>query len=336
MARQSINTGATANDGTGDTLRQAGAKINQNFEELYSLYGGDSIDAAGFPALTDSGIDFIEGVYRVKVGVETLTAKRTADFPDASGTIVIDAATQTLTNKTLTTPRLNAPQIQDLKIFDADSSNVYQIIPGSLTSTHNINIPSLTDSDTFVLAATTQNLTNKTITTPTIVNAIIHGHLRDSADADVIHFNSVASAVNHLDISNAATGGNPLISVEGDDSDVNLDLSGVGTGAVEFTSKIAYEPTNVTSDGTVATNSHSLIICNKGSTLALTLANGTVPGEVKIFTNKGAGAAQITPTSFVQGTRVDVNQYGAANFIWDGSNWYLTGYSRDSDVTIQA
>lgn len=335
MARQTINTGATANDGTGDTLRQAGAKINQNFEELYSLYGGDSIDAAGFPSLTDSGIDFISGSFRVKVSTDTLTAKRTADFPDASGTIVIDTNTQTLTNKTLTEPRVNAPQIQDLKIFDNDSSNVYQIIPGALTSTHYINIPSLTDSDAFVLANTTQTLTNKTLTAPTIKNAIIHGHLRDSADADVMRFVSTASAINHIKIQNAATGGHPLFSVEGDDTNINLDLSGAGTGAVEFTSKIAYEPTTVTADGTIATNSHSLIICNKGSTLALTLANGTVTGEVKIFTNKGAGTAQITPTSFAQGSRVDVSQYGASNFIWDGANWYLTGYSRDSDVTIQ-
>ena len=36
MAQQLINIGATANDGTGDALRVAGSKINNNFTELYS------------------------------------------------------------------------------------------------------------------------------------------------------------------------------------------------------------------------------------------------------------------------------------------------------------
>ena len=31
MTRQNINIGSSANDGTGDTLRTAGTKINQNF-----------------------------------------------------------------------------------------------------------------------------------------------------------------------------------------------------------------------------------------------------------------------------------------------------------------
>ena len=36
MARQIINTGTAPNDGTGDSLRVAGVKINDNFNELYT------------------------------------------------------------------------------------------------------------------------------------------------------------------------------------------------------------------------------------------------------------------------------------------------------------
>ena len=36
MGQQSINIGSTANDGTGDTLRDGGDKINDNFTELYT------------------------------------------------------------------------------------------------------------------------------------------------------------------------------------------------------------------------------------------------------------------------------------------------------------
>ena len=42
MTRQNINIGTNANDGTGDTLRQSGTKINQNFVEIYQRFGGDS------------------------------------------------------------------------------------------------------------------------------------------------------------------------------------------------------------------------------------------------------------------------------------------------------
>lgn len=39
MAKQSIGIGTTANDGTGDPLRDAFDKINDNFTELYDYFG---------------------------------------------------------------------------------------------------------------------------------------------------------------------------------------------------------------------------------------------------------------------------------------------------------
>ena len=42
MTRQNISIGSAANDGTGDTLRQAGTKINANFVEIYQRFGADS------------------------------------------------------------------------------------------------------------------------------------------------------------------------------------------------------------------------------------------------------------------------------------------------------
>jgi hypothetical protein len=42
MAKSVINTGSVANDGTGDTLRAAGVKINDNFSEIYNALGDGS------------------------------------------------------------------------------------------------------------------------------------------------------------------------------------------------------------------------------------------------------------------------------------------------------
>ena len=51
MARETINIGVVANDGTGDTFRIAGQKINNNFAELYTNFEatelGDGIELTG-------------------------------------------------------------------------------------------------------------------------------------------------------------------------------------------------------------------------------------------------------------------------------------------------
>jgi len=43
MAKQTINIGSSSNDGTGDPLRTAFDKINDNFDEIYTELGGSSL-----------------------------------------------------------------------------------------------------------------------------------------------------------------------------------------------------------------------------------------------------------------------------------------------------
>lgn len=67
MAQQTINVGASANDGTGDTIRDAFTKSNSNFTELYNLVAaaslvaddtapvlGGNLDVAGFDIVSSS------------------------------------------------------------------------------------------------------------------------------------------------------------------------------------------------------------------------------------------------------------------------------------------
>ena len=42
MAKQSINIGSVANDGTGDNLRAGAIKVNANTDELYTALGTGS------------------------------------------------------------------------------------------------------------------------------------------------------------------------------------------------------------------------------------------------------------------------------------------------------
>ena len=48
MAQQVIGIGSAANDGTGDDLRDAFDKINDNFGEIYTELGGTSLSNISF------------------------------------------------------------------------------------------------------------------------------------------------------------------------------------------------------------------------------------------------------------------------------------------------
>lgn len=72
MTMQTINLGTTANDGTGDTLRDAGDKINDNFTELYAAVAASGASwkapvrvattAAGTLATSFENGDAVDGV----------------------------------------------------------------------------------------------------------------------------------------------------------------------------------------------------------------------------------------------------------------------------------
>ena len=50
MAKQVIGIGTTPNDGTGDTIRAGGDKINDNFDEIYTLLGTGTALTSGISA----------------------------------------------------------------------------------------------------------------------------------------------------------------------------------------------------------------------------------------------------------------------------------------------
>lgn len=323
MARQNINTGSIANDGSGDTLRIAGGKINQNFRELYILLGGDSANIISTISLTDSSVVFQGVNYDTTLGFTEGLSNSRITIPSGTGTLLTDTSAGTLTNKTLDSADLNNPVIFDLQLRDADDDNTYHIVPAHITSDRNVNIPAIADSDTVVFEAHTQVLTNKTLTTPNINEPNIQTAINDVNTAAIIKLDPTASAVNEVTINNAITGSFPGITASGSDVNVTMNLRSKGSGAIR-NDKLAFEPVTTTANGVVNSN-QTYIDCNKGSTLALTMNNGTVTGEIKIFTNRGSGTAVVTPANFAHGTSFSLPQYSSAQCLWDGNNWYLTG-----------
>lgn len=98
----------------------------------------------------------------------------------------------------------------------------------------------LTSDDLDAFEATTQNavtttgtqtLSNKTLTAPKFANG---GFIADNNGNEQIKFATTASAVNEVTVTNAATGNGPTIAASGGDTNIDLNLSGKGTGVVRI------------------------------------------------------------------------------------------------------
>lgn len=96
MAQQTINIGSAPNDGTGDPLRTAFDKTNDNFNELYAGAGGVADNSVTYAKLADefttsaavaaSNVDFSTA----QVFTKTLSADTTLTFSNASIGMVKD------------------------------------------------------------------------------------------------------------------------------------------------------------------------------------------------------------------------------------------------------
>lgn len=122
MAQQTINIGTAPNDGTGDPLRTAFDKINDNFDELYSDDAGDVNSVSGSGGLeVDQSTGAVtvsisdDGVTYAKMGSEFTTAATiSASDVDFSSAAVF---TKTLSaNTTLTFSNVSTGMVKDLVI----------------------------------------------------------------------------------------------------------------------------------------------------------------------------------------------------------------------------
>ena len=74
MARQEVNIGIEGNDATGDSIRESFRKVNENFQEIYAIFGvsgtlsfislGDVGPAEGesYNGLIPNTLPFVNGI----------------------------------------------------------------------------------------------------------------------------------------------------------------------------------------------------------------------------------------------------------------------------------
>jgi len=100
--------------------------------------------------------------------------------------------------------------------------------------------------DTYY-ASSTQTLSNKTLTAPKIVDG---GFIADANGNEAVVLQTASSAVNAVEITNAATGASVVVGAMGDDSNIDIDITPKGTGEVNIAAgNLNYAGTAVTSTG---------------------------------------------------------------------------------------
>ena len=172
--------------------------------------------------------------------------------------IVGTSATQTLTNKTLTSAVLDGT-ISGTSIKDEDDMS-------SNSANHLATQQSI---KAFVEAQATDVVDD---TTPQLGGMLdVNGNAIGDGTLELIKFTETGSAVNEITIANAATGGHPLIQASGDDTNIDLKLDGKGSGVVNVVDDLTVGG-DLTVNGTTTTVSTDNTVVKDS---LIELANGT-------------------------------------------------------------
>jgi len=223
---------------------------------------------ANINVVTTTGVVF-EGAtannFETTLQVIDPTSDKTITLPDATGTVVLDSATQTLTNKTLTTPVISS-------ITNGAATLTLPTSTGTIALTSDIAAGIVTESGT-------QTLTNKTLTSPVITglvindgSIIIEGSSADSFETTLAFTNPTADrtitfpnnsfTVASTDDISAATGG-----------------SVTETGTQTLTNKTLTSPTisSITNTGTLTLPTSTDTLVGRATTDTLTNKTLTSP-----------------------------------------------------------
>ena len=124
MARLGINTGTTANDGTGDTLLVAGGKVNSNFSEIYNIIG-------------DGTNTFVGVVTQITAGNNLVTVGGPGGISTSYGSVVVSGVGQTgyINAADLSVSGITTLGIVTGATYYGDAANLTNIPAGNLTGT---------------------------------------------------------------------------------------------------------------------------------------------------------------------------------------------------------
>ena len=119
-----------------------------------------------------------------------------------------------------------------------------------------------------------------------IVSAVnaLSDKIADANEKTLVDFTATTDAVNHVEITNAAAGSGPTLSATGDDTNIDLNIAGKGSGTAKFTSNIiipnAGNIGSVSDPDAIAIASDGGLTFNGGIDNAGTISAGTFNGTI--------------------------------------------------------
>jgi hypothetical protein len=279
---------------TGENAGTWGTKTNTNLEIIEQISGGYTTQA-----VSDSG----DTTLSVSDGATGATlSHRVIEF------------TGSLTASRNVTIPLDVQNFYFLKNATSGSQNVvFKYVTGTGTSA------TVANGKTVIAYAKADDGTNPNISTISLASDLVddttpqlggnldtnsfmidfddaHG-IRDENGNEQLIFETTSSAVNHIDITNAATGSGPEIGAVGDDSNINLELRPKGTGEVQIgtgsasatlTSSGAYDLVLDTNGGTnsgtitITDGANGNITATPNGTGLIEIGGGTNPGTIQL------------------------------------------------------
>ena len=265
MAQELINIGAQANDGTGDTIRNAGRKINANFTEFFAL------------SVVASDIRFEQNNIVSKSSNADIVLK-----PSGTGNIVFPALTVEDNNIKMT--RSN----DELKITANGSGKVVidgigfagTSIVGTDSTTININENLIVDG--------TLNAGAPTLSSAVTINSTLD--VTGATTLSTLTVSGASSFVGTTTIDNLTFNDNII----GTSSNADLILSPGGTGVVSVSNLTIDSSINLTDNVIKVTRSNDDFVLSANGTGSVqmskvNISEGTVNNTVLGATTPGAG-----------------------------------------------
>ena len=222
---------------TGENAGTWGTKTNANLQLAEQLLGGfkiQTLNAAGTGANTTAltvedgaltGAAQNRVIILGAVSPQAITGNKVVTFPLLTETFYF------IKNSTsgAYTVQLKAESGSGATVTFSATDKGYKAVylDGVATNTGVIEIP-LSPADGVTLTGT-QTLTNKTLTDPKIGTKIL-----DVNGLELLNLTATGSAVNELTLANAATGGAPVLSATGGDTNIGITLTPKGSGAVKL------------------------------------------------------------------------------------------------------